>query len=154
MADVGSLHGLSRSPDGQTDGRCPWIYLQTWREHCEVLVRALQLGKATFIHSCRTHTHSSQAGRANQAHQRWGWVTHVFRTSWAAMETACFLHFPWGCWEERFYNLCLPTLQASVLLLSAPSQCIPPPGLLRGLQGRPWCPELQGKKGPVRGLET
>lgn len=118
MADVCSHHGLSGSPDECIDGEYPWACLQTWRELRGLRTQIVLAG----IHSYLRRVGAPQIGclhtqlQGQHTAQRTGrgtpsgptklvremGVTHILGTSWAAMETACLLHFPRGCWEECF----------------------------------------------------
>lgn len=124
MTDV-CPHGLSGFPDERMDDKYPWIHLQTWREHLEVLVRASQIGTAA---TGPTHTAGGQEGEppaANQISQRWGdsLLWHFMGCHGNCM----FSSFPMGSLGRMLLKSVSPPYKSSLLLpLSTLPQCTPP----------------------------
>lgn len=156
MADACSPHGLSGSPDERRNSEHPWMYLQTWREHLEVLVGAPPRGKATFPSSCRASTQAAHktgnlGGPARLVREVE--VTHLHGLPW---KPCVFFTFPWVCWEECFENLSLHPAGLHSCCCVQPFPNAPLPlrvTLLAGLLSRLWNPRWNGEKGALRGFE-
>lgn len=114
MADACSPRGLSGSPDERRDSEHPWIYLQTWREHLEVLVGAPPRGKATFPSSCRASTQTAHktgnlGGPARLVREVE--VTHIFM---GCHGNHVFSSLSQGFAGKNALKICLSALQAFI----------------------------------------
>lgn len=93
----------------EMDDKSPWIHLQTWREHLEVLVRASQIGTAA---TGPTHTAGGQKGEppaANQISQRWG--DSLLQHFMGCHGNCMFSSFPMGSLGRLLLKSVFPTLQ-------------------------------------------